>query len=70
VAYSGAGLCASFKRCKPQELRMLVQRVLTDDTFRRRARELQQAMLAAGGAQRAADIVEQALTTRRPVVRQ
>jgi UDP:flavonoid glycosyltransferase YjiC (YdhE family) len=69
VAYTGAGLCASFKRCTPQELRSLVQRVLTDDTFGRRARELQHAMLAAGGAERAADIVEEALTTRRPVLR-
>jgi MGT family glycosyltransferase len=69
VAYTGAGLRASFKHCTPQELRGLVQRVLAEDSFRRRAQELQQAMLAAGGARRAAEIVEQALTTRRPVVR-
>ncbi len=69
VAYTGAGLRASFKHCTPQELRSLVERVLSEDTFRRRARELQQAMLAAGGAQRAAEIVEQALTTGRPALR-
>jgi MGT family glycosyltransferase len=69
VAYSGAGLCASFKHCTPEELRSLVQRVLAEDSFRRRARELQQAILAAGGFQRAAEIAEEALTTRRPVKR-
>jgi hypothetical protein len=30
---------------------------------------MQQAMLAAGGARRAAEIAEEALTTRRPVLR-
>jgi MGT family glycosyltransferase len=69
VAYTGAGLRASFRRCEPLELRALVQRVLAEDIFRRRARELQRAMLAAGGSQRAAEIAEEALTTRRPVKR-
>ncbi len=70
VAYTGTGLRASFKHSTAQELRGLVQRVLAEDAFRRRSRELQQALLAAGGARRAAEIAEQALTTGRPVVRQ
>jgi zeaxanthin glucosyltransferase len=69
IEYTGIGLQASFSRCTPEELRRLITRVLTDDRFRQRAKELQQAMIAAGGAQRAADIAEEALTTRRPVLR-
>jgi len=42
--------------------------VLGDDRFRQRAKVLQQAMIAAGGACRAADIAEEALTTRRPAI--
>ena len=69
VAYTGAGLRASFRHCQAEELRALVQRVLVEDAFRRRAQELQQAMLAAGGSQRAAEIAEEALLSRRPVKR-
>jgi len=69
VAYTGTGLWASFAKCTAEELRGLVERVLADDAFRQRAGQLRQAMQAAGGAQRAAEIAEQALTTRRPVLR-
>jgi MGT family glycosyltransferase len=69
IEHSGIGLCASFRRSRPGELRRLVQQVLADDGFRRRSRELQQAMIAAGGASRAAEIAEEALSTRRPVLR-
>jgi zeaxanthin glucosyltransferase len=70
IEHAGVGLRASFRHCRPAELRSLVERVLTDDRFRRRAKELQQAMRAAGGVCRAAEITEQALTSRRPVKRQ
>jgi MGT family glycosyltransferase len=69
IAWSGAGLCAPFHHGTPQELRGVIQRVLSEERFRRRAQELKQAMAAAGGAQRAAEIVEQALLTRLPVLR-
>ena len=48
IEYAGAGLRASFRRCTPAEVRVLVQRVLADGSFRRRARELGQAMRAPG----------------------
>lgn len=67
VEYSRAGLVGSFRWSSPAEIRALVERVLGDEGFRRRARELQQAILAAGGADRAAEIAERALVTRRPV---
>ena len=47
----------------------MIRRVLTDDSFRRRSEELQQSICAAGGAKRAAEIAEEALTSRHPVRR-
>jgi MGT family glycosyltransferase len=70
IEYSGAGLCASFHRSTPQRLRTVIERVLVENTFRRRAKDLQAAMVAAGGPRRAADIVEESLTTGRPVRRE
>jgi MGT family glycosyltransferase len=69
IEHAGIGLRAPFHRCTPEGLRRLIVRMLTDDRFRQRAKGLQQAMIAAGGAQRAADIAEEALTTGRPVLR-
>jgi zeaxanthin glucosyltransferase len=70
IAHAGAGLVGSFHRSTVREIHRLVGRVLAEETFRRRAKELQQAMIAAGGVTRAADIAEEALATRRPVRRQ
>ena len=69
IERAGIGLRASFGRCTPVELRRMIERVLAEETFRQRSREVQQAMVAAGGARRAAEIAEEALTTRRPVLR-
>ena len=70
VAYTGSGLRASFKHCTVDVLRGLVKRVLSEETFRCRACTLQKAMQAAGGAKRAAEIAEEALTTGQPIYRQ
>lgn len=69
IAYCGVGSVASFQHCSAAELRRLVEEALTDATIRERAGKMQQAMLAAGGAKRAAELAEQALTTRKPVLR-
>ena len=69
IAHAGVGLLASFQQSTPGQIRALVQRVLAEDSFRRRAKELQKALIAAGGVNRAADIAEEALTTGRPVRR-
>lgn len=70
VAYAGVGLRASFHHCTFQELRGLIDQVLSDDAYRQRAKTMGQALLAAGGAQRAAELAEQAILGRRPVVRE
>ena len=69
IVFSGIGGRVPFGRSTAVEVRHLVERVLTHDTFRERAKDLQQAMLVAGGVSRAAEIAEQALTTRGPVFR-
>jgi MGT family glycosyltransferase len=69
LEHGGAGLVSSFRSSTPKELRQLAERILADDSFRRRAQELGRAIQAAGGVQRAAEITEQALTTGRPVRR-
>ena len=69
IEQSGVGLRMSFQRGRPDELRTLIERVLGEDGFRQRVRRMQKSMIAAGGAERAAEIVERALVTRRPVCR-
>jgi zeaxanthin glucosyltransferase len=69
VAYSGAGLRAFFRTVAPDQLQRMIESVLTEDSFRRRAKEIQQSIVEAGGAPRAAEIAERALTTRQPVPR-
>lgn len=69
IEYTGVGLRARSNRVSVATLRQLVQRVLDDESFRERAGELQAALLATGGVVHAADIVERACETRRPVLR-
>ena len=68
IAYSGAGLCAPFHHGTPEQLRGVIERVLSEEQFRRRAAELREIMRRAGGAARAAEIAEEALLGRRSVV--
>ncbi len=68
IEYSGAGLRAFFRTVTVEQLRQMIQRVLTEDSFRQRAKQLQQALIAAGGAPKAAEIAETALTVGRPVL--
>ncbi len=66
---SGSRPCGSLLRSTPAEIRHMLGRLLSEESFRRRAQELQRANAAAGGAARAACLVEQAVATRRPVLR-
>ena len=69
VVHAGAGLRASYTKFTAEQLRPMVQRLLGDNKFRQRATALGRALMAAGGAIRAADIVEQVLETGLPVTR-
>ena len=67
---SGAGLMLPGHGATTQQIRHTVERLLGESRFRERAQELQQSLAKAGGAARAAEIAEQALLTREPVLRQ
>jgi MGT family glycosyltransferase len=69
IAHAGVGLLGSFRRSTAWQIRELVERVLSEETFRQRAQDMQKALAAAGGVCRAAEIAERALLTGRPVPR-
>jgi MGT family glycosyltransferase len=61
VVDSGAGLRLKFGRVCPDELREAVRRVLEEPSFREAAARIQRSFTAAGGASRAADLLEELL---------
>jgi zeaxanthin glucosyltransferase len=69
IAWSGTGEQLSLKRLSPSRLQQVILRVLSRPTYRHQAHRLQMAIQAAGGATLAADLVEQAIATRQPVLR-
>jgi zeaxanthin glucosyltransferase len=69
IEHAGAGLRFRSGKVSAAALRQMVERVLGEESFQQRARELQAAMLATGGVRHAADIAEQVCETRRPVLR-
>ncbi len=69
IRHAGAGLVGSFGRSTREQIRAMVERVLSDGSFRQHAASMGQTLLAAGGVERAANLAEQALATRQPVKR-
>lgn len=70
IAWTGAGEFISLKKLNVPRLRNAVKRVLTEESYKQNALRLQQATIRAGGVSRAADIIEQAVSTRKPVLAQ
>lgn len=68
VAWTQTGMTLPLKTLTAARLRETIQRMLTDDIYHRRARQMQTAIKQAGGLSRAADIVESAVSTRKPVL--
>jgi len=60
IAQAGLGRVGSFWRATPAEIRALIDDVLAEEAYRRRAQAMRHAMLAAGGLVRAADLAEAA----------
>jgi len=67
VAWSGSGAVVPIKRATVARLRSAIDRVWDDPSYRQNAQRLQQAISASGGVARAADIVEQAISSGQPV---
>lgn len=70
IKWTGAGEVVPTSRLTTARLRTTVQRVLTHESYKQNAVRLQQAIAQAGGVTQAADIVERAIATGKPVLTQ
>ncbi|WP_026082890.1 glycosyltransferase [Mastigocladopsis repens] len=68
IAWTGAGEFIPLSRLSVPKLGAAIQRVLTQDSYKQNALRLQAAIRRAGGVTRAADIVEKAISTGKPVL--
>jgi MGT family glycosyltransferase len=70
IAWSGTGEMVTLSRLSVPRLRAAIKRVLTEDSYKKNALRMQEAIRRAGGASRAADLIEQVVSTRKPVWRE
>ena len=68
IAWAGAGVVITLKRLTVPRLRTAISQVLTQPSYKQNALRLQKAIKRAGGVTRAADIIEQAVSTGKPVL--
>ena len=68
LAWTGAGEVVPLARLSVPKLRDAIAGVLKDDTYRKNTSRLAEAIARAGGVSRAADIVEQVISTGKPVL--
>ncbi|WP_333408224.1 nucleotide disphospho-sugar-binding domain-containing protein [Microcoleus sp. MON1_C1] len=68
IAWTGVGEVVSLKELSVSKLRSAIRKVLTQKSYKQRAIEMQEASGRAGGVKRAADIIEQAVLTGKPVL--
>lgn len=68
IAWTGAGELVTLKKLNVHTLKNAIKRVLTEESYKQNALRLQAATLGAGGVSRAADIIEQAVSTGKPVL--
>jgi MGT family glycosyltransferase len=70
IAWNGAGEFVPLGRLNVLRLRRAIQQVLNQNSYQQQILRLQEATHRAGGVRRAADIVEQAISTGKPVLAQ
>lgn len=68
IARTKAGEVVPLGKLKVKRLQLAINRVLAQEEYKKNALRLQEAIHRAGGASRAADIVEQVASTRKPVL--
>jgi MGT family glycosyltransferase len=68
IAWTRVGEFVPLSRLSIPKLRAAIKRVLTEDSYKQNAVRLQAAICRAGGVSRAADIVEQAVSTGKPIL--
>jgi MGT family glycosyltransferase len=69
IAWTGAGEFVPLQKLSVPKLRTAIQRVLAEDSYKKNAGRLQEAIRRSGGVSRAADIIEQVISTGKPVLR-
>ena len=68
IAWTGTGEVIPLKKLSVDKLQKAIKLVLTEDSYKKNALRLQEAIKRAGGVSRAADIVEQVVHTGKPVL--
>ncbi|MBW4672673.1 MAG: glycosyltransferase [Desmonostoc geniculatum HA4340-LM1] len=68
IAWTGAGQLITTSRLNISRLRQAIQKVLMQESYKQNAVRLQTAIRQAGGVPRAVDIIEQAISTNKPVI--
>ncbi|NES71209.1 MAG: glycosyltransferase, partial [Okeania sp. SIO2D1] len=68
IAWSGAGVAIPVQHLTVARLRKAISKVLTKPSYKQNALRLQEAIKRAGGVTRAADIIERAVSTGKPVL--
>jgi len=68
LAWAGAGEVVPLAQLSVPKLQNAIQKVLTQDSYKKNALRLQEAIHRAGGVSRAIDIVEQVVATGKPVL--
>lgn len=67
IAWTGTGEVVPLSRLNVPRLQFAIRKVLTDKSYKQNAIKLQAAIKKAGGVSRAVDIVEQVVSTGKPV---
>ncbi|MEG4149161.1 glycosyltransferase [Microcoleus sp. Pol12B5] len=68
IAYTGVGEVVPLKELSVSKMRSAIVKVLTQESYKQRAIEMQGAIGRSGGVKRAADIIEQVVLTGKPVL--
>lgn len=70
IAWTGVGEVVPLKQVSVPKLRSSITKVLTEPSYKKRAITLQEVIQRSEGTQRAADIIEQVISTRKSVLAQ
>ena len=68
IVWTGTGELVKLSQLSVNKLRAEIERVLTGESYKQNAVRLQEAMRQTRGVKRAVDIIEQAVSTRSPVI--
>lgn len=68
IAWTGAGEVVPLKKLNVERLHKAVKQVLTEDSYKKNALRLQEDIKRSGGVKKAADIIEQVVSTGEPVL--